>query len=216
MLGLKYPYLHVSDGVRLSYGGSQMRSGRAVIRKCGCGPVAAVDTIWYLEHRGQTEAVNLSDYNAVLSAYCSRYFPLIPPFGINGFVFAVGLNRLLFEHRLPYRAYWMLSGARLWARVEDMLSRDLPVILSVGPNFPAFWQNNRLHFYIKAPDGSYRKAAATKGHFVTATGIDSDWVRISSWGREYYINRCEYDRYTKDNSHYAFSNLLYLREIHKE
>lgn len=213
MLGLRYPYLRVSDGGHLSYGGSQMRAEKAVIRKCGCGPVAALDTVWYLEHRGQAEPVSLADYNARLSVLCSRYFPLIPPFGINGLIFTVGLNRLLRDRGLPYRAFWMLSGTKLWPRVEDMLGRDLPVILSVGPNFPAFWQNNRLPFYRLAPDGSYRRAAAAKAHFVTATGIDRDWVRISSWGREYYINRLEYERYTRENSIYAFSNLVYLRKI---
>ena len=95
--------------------------------------------------------------------------------------------------------------------MEDMLSRDLPVILSVGPNFPAFWHNNRLPFYTRNADGAYRKAASTKGHFVTATGIDADWVRISSWGREYYINRAEYEQYTRENSYSVFNNLLYLR-----
>ena len=94
-----------------------------------------------------------------------------------------------------------------------MLSRDIPVILSVGPNFPVFWRKNRLPFYIRSADGSYRKAAATKGHFVTATGIDAAWVRISSWGREYYINRSEYEKYTKENSLYAFSNLLFLQKV---
>ncbi len=213
MLGLKYPYLRVSDGVRLSYGGSQMRCESAVIRKCGCGPVAALDTVWYLEHRGQTEPVSLPVYNASLSALCRRYFPLIPPFGINGIAFTVGMNRLLLERRLPYRALWMVSGKKLWSRMEDMLGRDLPVILSVGPNFPVFWHNNSLPFYIRDDDGSFRKAAAAKGHFVTATGIDPDWVRISSWGREYYINRTEYERYAKENSLYAFSNLLFLQKI---
>ena len=42
-------------------------------------------------------------------------------------------------------------------------------------------------------------------------GIDEQWLRISSWGREYYINRKEYERYTKENSSFAFSNLIYLR-----
>lgn len=213
MIGLTYPYLQVSDGVRMSYGGSQMRSDSAVIRKCGCGPVAALDTLWYLKHRGQTEAVTLTEYNAMLSDICCRYFPLVPPCGINGIAFTVGMNRLFNAQALPYQASWMLSGSRLWERSAEMLSRDIPVILSVGPNFPAFWQNNRLPFYIKSTAEGYRRAAATKGHFVTATGIDSDWVRISSWGCKYYINRAEYEHYTRKNSLYIFSNLLYLREV---
>ncbi len=213
MLSLKYPYLSVSDGVRTSYGGSQMRSEKPVIRRCGCGPVAALDTIWYLEHRGEEKPLALSTYNTMLSSICHLYFPLVPPFGINGLAFSVGMNRLLRAHGLPYRAVWMLSGARLWQRIEDMLGRDLPVILSVGPNFPAFWQNNRLPFYIRTQDGTYRRAAATKGHFVVATGIDDEWVQISSWGRAYYIKRSEYDDYTKENSLYAFSNLVYLHDL---
>ena len=213
MVCLNHPYPQISDGLHLSCGGNQMRSDKAVIRKCGCGPVAALDLILYLEHRGENTPIALSDYNAMLTAFCFRYFPLIPPFGINGPVFTLGLNRLLHDRGLPYRAFWMLSGAKLWSRTEDMLGRDLPVILSVGPNFPAFWRGNRLPFYLRSSDGSYRKATSTKGHFVTATGIDAQWVRISSWGKEYYINRGEYERYTKENSLYAFSNLIYLRKV---
>ena len=213
MISLKHPYLSVSDGVRTSYGGNQMRSDKPAIRKCGCGPVAALDTLWYLKHRGQEETVSLAEYNMMLSNVCRQYFPLVPPFGINGIAFTVGMNRLLHAHALPFQASWMLSGVRLWERTAEMLGRDLPVILSVGPNFPAFWQNNRLPFYIESQDGTYRRAAATKGHFVTVTGIDTEWVRISSWGRKYYINRVEYEHYTRKNSLYVFSNLLYLREI---
>ena len=212
MLGLEHPYLQVADGIRLSYGGNQMRADSAAIRKCGCGPVAALDTVWYLEHRGESVPIPLSDYNAQLAELCRSYFPLLPPFGINGISFTVGLNRLLRDRQLPYSALWMVSGARLWIRAEEMLERDLPVILTVGPNFPVFWQNNRLPFYIKASDGSYRRSLAAKGHFVTATGIDADWVRISSWGREHYINRTEYQQYTKQSSSFLFSNLVYLRE----
>ena len=211
MAGLKGPYVSVSDGVRFSYGGSQMRSGKPAIRKCGCGPVAALDTVLYLEQRDRTDPIMLADYNAMLEECCRRFFPLIPPFGINGLVFTLGMNRLLRERGLPYRALWMVSGEKLWMRVQEMLDRDLPVILSVGPNFPAFWKNKRLPFYVKTADDTYRRATAAKAHFVTVTGMESDWVCISSWGRQYYLNRAEYDRYTKENSLYAFSNIVYLQ-----
>ena len=213
MLTLNHPYIQIANGRHLSYGGSQMSSEHAVIRKCGCGPVAALDTVWYLEHRGDTEPLPLLTYNTELNVLCRRYFPLVPPFGINGLIFVLGLNRLLHDRKIPYRARWMVSGSRLWARVEDMLRRDLPVILSVGPNFPAFWQNNRLPFYVCDSSGSFTRATATKGHFVTVTGLDETWVQISSWGRKYFINRMEYERYTKANSCYAFSNLVYLKHI---
>ena len=189
-----------------------MQSNNPVIRKCGCGPVAAMDTLWYLEHRGQTDRqIPLEKYNTELLAMTRRYFPLIPPFGINGAFFVAGMNWLLREREISYRAVWMLSGQKLWERVEEMLHRDLPVILSIGPNFPAFWANDRLPFYVQTSDGVFRKAAATKGHYVTVTGIDDNWVQISSWGRKFYINRTEYMHYTREHSNFVFSNILYLR-----
>ena len=210
MLMLKRPYLCIENAGRKSYGGNQMLSDCAIIRKCGCGPVAALDAVWYLEHPSSAAPLSRSEYNAMLADVTRRYFPLIPPFGINGLAFVLGLNRLLRARSLPYRALWMLSGEKLWGRVEEMLARDVPVILSVGPNFPMFWQNNRLPFYCKSADGSYRRATATKGHYVTATGIDGQWLQISSWGTLYYINRSEYEQYTHAHSSYAFSNLVYL------
>lgn len=216
MLTLKHSYLSVLHAGRLSCGGNQMLSDSPTIRKCGCGPVAALDAVWYLEHRGETSPLSLEAYNTELRTLCRRYFPLVPPFGINGIVFVLGLNRLLHDRKLPYRAVWMLSGNKLWPRVADMLGKDLPVILSVGPNFPMVWQNNRLPFYRKTENGEYRRASAAKGHFVTATGIDESWVRISSWGREYYIDRAEYDGYTRSHSSYAFSNLVYLYTLPSE
>ena len=210
MPSLNHPYIRVETPNGLTYGGSQMLSPSGSIRRCGCGPVAALDTVWYLTNRESSSPLPLVRYNDELSRLCRQYFPLIPPFCINGVVFVLGLNRLLRDMGLPYRATWMLSGAKLWPRVDDMLKRDLPVILSVGPNFPMVWQNNRLPFYRKTQDGQYRRASATNGHFVTATGIDDTWLRISSWGREYYIKREEYDTYTQTYSTYAFSNLVYL------
>ena len=49
-----------------------MQSNDPVIRKCGCGPVAAMDTLWYLEHRGQTDRqMPLDKYNIELSRLSS-------------------------------------------------------------------------------------------------------------------------------------------------
>ena len=214
MISLRHPYPSVRYGASVSYGGNQMRSDDPVIRKCGCGPVAALDALRYLEHEGDSGTpASLETYNAELKRLTRRFFPLIPPFGINGLFFVAGMNGLFRERVLPYRAVWMLSGQRLWERVEEMLRRDLPVILSVAPNFPEFWKNKRLPLYIRTEDGAFRKAAETKGHYVTATGIDDDWVQISSWGRRYYINRREYMHYTRENSSFVFGNLLYLKEI---
>jgi hypothetical protein len=213
MIGLQRPYPTVDYGTGVSYGGSQMHSEKAAIRKCACGPVAALDLLRYLDTGSLDEPVSLLEYNRELERLCRHYFPLLPPFGINGFMLILGLNRLFIERKLPYRAFWAASGHRLWNRVENQLSQDLPVILSVGPNFPAVWQKHLLDFYVKSRDGRYIKSTCTKSHYVTATGIDAEWVRISSWGRCYYINRKEYEAYVRKHSNYLFSNMVLLKRL---
>lgn len=212
MLNLSRPYPRVSDGVRASYGGSQMLSESTSIRKCGCGPVAALDLCRYLSGDCR-DPMPLEAYRRELSRLCRRFFLMIPPFGVNGLVLVAGLNLLFREKGLRYRAVWAISGGKLWPRVAEMLRQDIPVILSVGPNFPAIWQQNRLQFYIRRQDGAFFPAASTKAHYVTVTGLDEHWARISSWGREYYISLSEYDRYTKEHSSYLFSNLVLVTRL---
>lgn len=212
MLSLKRKYIQVERNGRLSYGGSQMWSENPTVKICGCGPVAVLDTLLYLTHR-QESPMSLAEYNRMLEEMSKRYFPLVRPFGINGLLLAAGMNRLLRRYRLPYRAFWAISGRKFWPRVEELLRQDLPVIFSVGPNFPAVWQKHRLPFYRKTAEGVYILSSSAKSHYITATGIDPDWLRISSWGTEYYINRKEYDEYIRRYSTAIVSNILMLRRI---
>lgn len=212
MLSLSKNYVQIERNGRLSYGGSQMWSDNQTVKVCGCGPVAVLDTLLYLTNR-QDRSMSLEEYNRSLEQMSKRYFPLVRPFGINGLMLAAGMNRLLRKYRLPYRAFWAVSGRKFWSRVEELLRQDLPVIFSVGPNFPAVWQKNRLTFYRKTRDGAYIPSSSAKSHYITATGIDEEWLRISSWGTEYYINRKEYDEYIRKHSTPIVSNILMLRRI---
>lgn len=212
MIGLKHPYVRVLRNGSLSYGGSQMWSEDPTIRICGCGPVAALDTVLYLS--GQNEhPISFDDYNRELSRLCRRYFPLIRPFGINGLFLAAGMNRLLRAYGLPYRSFWAVSGVRLWDRMEELLRQDIPVIFSVGPNFPALWEKHRLPFYAKTPDGRYSPTSSARSHYICATAMDEDWLRISSWGHCYYIRRGEFDDYVRRHSTSLVSNILMLRKV---
>ena len=213
MLTLKKTYLQVENGGHLSYGGCQMRSDQAAIRKCGCGPVAALDLLHYLTDAEGCAPLPSAQYNEELRFLCRRYFPLIPNSGINGLMLCIGVNRLFRDRGLPYRTVWAASGEKLWERIREMLEHDLPVILSVGPNFPAVWEKEKLRFYIRHPNGCFRPAVSTRSHYISVTGMDDDWLRISSWGREYYISRREYEEYVRRHSAYLFSNILYIQHI---
>ena len=210
MISLQKPYISVARDGGASYGGSQLLSDSACVKKCGCGLIAAADLILYLGGRGA--ALTLREYNAFLERISPRYFPLVYPFGINGLMLAAGLDRFFLRNGLPYRAIWAISGSKLWERAEEMLRQDIPVILAVGPNFPAVWGKNRLPFYRKLPGESYAKACSAKAHYVTATAIDEKRLRISSWGNEYYIDRAEYSAYIAEHSSSLLSNIVLIEK----
>ena len=60
-------------------------------------------------------------------------------------------------------------------------------------------------------DGSFYRSSSAKSHYVSVTGLDGEWARISSWGREYYINCREYDDFVLRHSSPLFSNILYIK-----
>ena len=100
---LKRSYPQVNNGGSVSYGGSQMLSERETIRKCACGPVAALDLLLYLSGESSDTPISLDRYNEELERFIRRYFPLLPPSGINGITLVAGLNILFIKRKLPYR-----------------------------------------------------------------------------------------------------------------
>lgn len=209
-----YPAVHTSQG--FSVGGSQMWSENPIIRKCGCGPVAAYDLFSYLKryHSAQPfyPARTTAEYCASIERIQKRYFPLLYPSGINGYLLALGINRLFHDSRLPWRAKWVSSGKKMFDRVSKMLSDDIPVILSVGPNFPFFWGGRTLPFYERNRIGALRRAAAVSGHYVTVLAINDEYMTVSSWGKLYEIRLDEYKAYVKSHSNPLFSNIVFIKK----
>ena len=222
---LKSPYLSVSNGKIVSYGGNQMGSANKTERSVGCGVVAALDLFLYLcrYHSNLKQRCTESlfptawpldqqQYLSLLHYFRKKYFPLIPGHGINGLSLAIGVNAFFFKYRLPFFAVWGVPYAKLWSSIREMLEQDIPVIFSVGPNFPLFWKHHQLRFYVQRSDGAYIPGPHTHSHYVTITGMDEQWLQIASWGRKYYINRMEYLAYVKEHSARLVSNILYIRK----
>lgn len=218
-LELRYEYVRVSKGGVLSWGGSQLWAYSAVLRKCGCGPVAALDAAIYLAryHGGGTRRMSelptvgpvpLPVYNELLERLRRSYIPIVPPFGTTAAVAALGLNRFLRDEGIPFRAHAAPASGKLWERIEASLRADAPALLAVGQNFPLVWQNKRVNLYLPCPDGSCQAAASTKAHFMAVTGMNEEWLQVSSWGRKYLIDRRELGQYIKEYSNSLVCGLV--------
>jgi len=213
-----YPYVSLPYGGK-SYGGNQMASPDKVMRRCGCGVVAAADLLLYL-HRyhkplplleGVSGEPTLDEYEDLLQHLRRKFFPLFYPVGMNGLSLALGLNHIFRRNGLAFRCRWDMSEAKLWSRMEEMLIMDIPVILSIGPNFPRLWKKGKETLY-RLDNGEQRAAASTRAHYVTVTGMDDTWLRVSSWGKEYYLSREEYEHFRADVSSAMVSNIVYIKE----
>ena len=220
MLSLQHPYTSIALPHGKSYGGGQQHSRDAMLRRCGCGVVAAADLLLYLTRWHSHGAVDyfaglltdepvpLSVYDTLLRDLNRREFPMIPYAGINGVMLMAGMQLFFRRHGMPYTARWCMAPGGLWERIEEMLREDIPVIMSVGPNFPLIWRNKRVRFYAQTPAGGYVPASQAKAHYFTVTGLDGEWLRISSWGRCYYLNRWEFEEYAAHSSTTITSNVL--------
>ena len=214
---LQHPYVSVIKDGQQSYGGNQTWLSRQDLQQCGCGAVAMTDFLCYVTRwhhypppeEYTADPIPLEDYNRMVSRLQLHYLPMVPPFGINGIALAAGLGLYCKVHQIPLTAFWGVRQKNFWNAMADLLDRDLPVVFAIGPNFPFLWTKYRLNLYRKCGE-TYLAVSRVKGHFITATGLDETWIRISSWGKEYYIHREEYAQYGRAHSLSLTNNLLWL------
>lgn len=209
MKTLKRSFLQVEARHGMSFGGNQAWFPYKFLKKTGCGVISAANVLLYRKGKQQISETEYMDFAKHLWKY---YLPVIPGFGMNGLTLMLGMNRYFYRNQLPYKAWWKISGKKMLNRIDWMLEQDFPVILSVGPNFPKFWGKQKLNLYVKQEAETYRPAVKTTAHFVTVTGREGQWLRISSWGKEYYLNVREYQEYVKTYSSSLVSNILYISE----
>ena len=88
--------------------------------------------------------------------------------------------------------------------------RDVPVILSIGRNFPRVWRNAETAFY--TPGRKRPPACSTNAHFVTVTAMDEGYLTVSSWGHPYRLSREEFDAYRREASASLLCTILDVRE----
>ena len=214
---LQHPYISVQKESLCSFGGNQAWLSRSDLRTCGCGAVAMADFLTYISRyhgfeplpEASDTPIPLSQYDKLVSRLQLHYLPMVPPFGITGVGLAGGLGLYCKLHAIPLTPFWGVRRKNFWHAMAEMLDRDLPVIFAVGPNFPFVWQQYRLNLYHRCGD-TYLATSRVKGHFLTATGLDETWIKVSSWGKEFYIHRGEYAQYGQTHSLAMAHNLLWI------
>lgn len=207
MRNLKHPYLRVEKNHTMAYGGNQSWFPYKFLRNCGCGVISAADVLLHLRGKENLSEKEYMDFAKKLWKY---YLPVIPGMGMNGLTLMIGLNRYFIKHKMPHRAFWNMSGSKMVSRIDEMLKKDIPVIFSIGPNFPKFWGKEKLNLYIKGGEAEYIPVTKVKAHFVTITGREGKYLQISSWGKAYYIDLREYRTYVKKHSSFLVSNIMYI------
>lgn len=212
MKTLKHPYIQVEHQNDCSFGGNQGWLPYKFLKKSACGVIGAADVILHLKGKCQVTKTEYIDFSKRLWKY---YLPVIPGFGMNGVMLMIGMNCYFAKEKLPYRACWNIRGKKILSRIDDMLSRDIPVIFSVGPNFPKFWGKQTVSLYKKTAQGNYVPASKVRAHYMIITGRDGMWIQISSWGKEYYLDFGEYMEYIRKHSNFIVSNIICINELKK-
>lgn len=246
----KESYIQVPDGASFSYGGSQQWFPRTSpfgtdtrLSRFGCGNTALSDLCLYLTRKHsvstpETLAAESPDHPLSKESYLDyarlmnrRYTFTLPFFGCTGAALSLSLNHFFLRRRLPYRAHymWLNTGGRMLSAIRDSLSNDIPVILSIGPNFPNFRGRHGVMFYSsdgkKAPGRLPHLLPSANqnvhAHFVTITGLfytssGSCVLSVSSWGKQYYISYGELRRYIRRYGLFLTSSLICVRPVSKE
>ncbi len=237
-LSKKYIQIKRENG-DMSFGGNQHFFYGAQLseidqrkKSYGCGIVAFADLILYMGNsdRKFLTAENADYVNCELSeAGYKEYFNcmydfiggIIRNFGVSGLTIAMKFNKLARRNGWKLRAKWGFSRKKLFPRIEEMLQKNLPVILCIPVMLLKKDREDMLALYVRRFDDvkkkyQYQAAMQTNAHYVTVTGIwwedEKIYLAVSSWGREYYIDFEEYDTYI--STHLLgkiLGNILYVQ-----
>ena len=220
---LSHPFWPVQTNAGTAFGLSQSWSAYPALRGWGCGPAAALMVLGYLHlyhpdsrsspMKHLTAAPDRKECVDLLDSVGRRQFPILPKYGVNGITLAWQMNRYFRRNRIPYRASWCSSREKALSCMAKMLDDDIPVIFSVGPDFPLLWQKHPLDLY-GAP-GDTRPCSTARAHYMVAVGMKNGWLELSSWGRKYYLPLAAWREHHKYHSGHLVDGIIALRRTHE-
>ena len=196
-------------------------------QKMGCGIVALSDIFLYLSGK-YNQGVQIGDRSYVnhglkQKEYC-EFYDKIYAFaggvslknGVSGIKLWRKFNRMARRQGWKERARWGFSRKKIFQRMEEMLLKDIPVILCMPMALFKKEKDKGVRFYQKNQKGEYVPYTRVNGHYVVVTELlyeeDEIYLVISSWGKQYFIKWKEYDEEIRSRLFGAIlGNLLYIK-----
>jgi hypothetical protein len=184
----------------------------------------------------ETDSVNYDNYDDYVRTINAHYTKTKRFIAVLGPTIASAVNSYSNTYMLRYQASWKwaLSYYDMFEMISEMLIHDIPVILSIGPNTPNLWGKKGIPFYERyeveipadkthpTPTKQYRYRPVihdVNSHYVAVTAIIKDdaastiLLRISSWGKQYYIKYEEYRDYIENYSGTFTSSIVYIKKF---
>ncbi len=226
-------YIRVRNMNMVSYGGNQSWCKSKKLQNHGCGVVALADISIYLAEQNpnmMTEAIrriskpnglyNKNDYLDYVKFFYNRFVIFFLFRGMTGFGMKFAMNRYFLLNDIGLKAKWkmFLSDEAMLKDINHLIRKNKPVVLSIGPNIPKIWEKKGITFYVNK-DGRMRESLKhnVHSHYVVVTGITEihgqDYLLVSSWGKQYYINYEEYRDYVKNSGGRITSSILYIKGV---
>lgn len=196
-------------------------------QKMGCGIVALSDIFLYVAGK-YNKGVLLQGMNYVnrklsQSEYCA-YYDKIYAFaggvslkgGASGIKLWRKFNRMAKLQGWSERARWGFSRKKILPRMEEMLLKDIPVVLCMPMALLKKDKDKGVWFYRKNDKGEFVPGTCVNGHYVVVTELlyekEDIYLVISSWGKQYFVKWKEYDELLRTRLFGAFlGNLLYIK-----
>lgn len=226
-------YIRIKNMNIVSYGGNQAWCKSKRMQKAGCGVIALADISIYLAEQNpnmMTEAIrrinkpnglyNKNDYLEYVKFFYSHFVIFLFMKGMTGFGMKFAMNRYFLLNDIGLKAKWkiFLSDEAMLKDIKHLIRKNKPVVLSIGPNIPKVWEKEGIPFYVNK-DGILRESLKhrVKSHFVVVTGVTEihgqEYLLVSSWGKQYYINYEEYREYVNRHGGKITSSILYIKGL---
>lgn len=223
-------------GSQMWYSADNKSSKDYVIHRYGCGTIAFADLLLYLALHKPNFASPLTElalkgsdkpyydnYRDYVYTIHDSYTKTRRILAVLGPKLGSTFNSYAKKQGLAYRGKWKLNlnSNRMLAMIQEMLHDNIPVIISIGPNTPKLWGKKGVYLYNKKSSDDFTSFEATgqsiNSHYVTITAIETGKIsgkimlRISSWGKSYYIDYEDYRNYVDTAGGKFTSSILYIK-----